>query len=207
MKNKHIVVIIFLLLQIGIPSCAARYASKNPNSEITPPDTAGTGIEDYTDEDVAPEEEATYSIESVFQSPQMPNTVNANFGNAVENIKMAIIKYYKTPYVWGGTSLSGVDCSGFTLCVYVEAFSKKLPRTAREQFTVGDHIPRGNLKFGDLIFFDTRRRVRPGHVGIYLWGNVFVHSSSRRGVIFSSLTENYYDRKFMGGRRMLEFDN
>ncbi len=133
--------------------------------------------------------------------------LGANFANLVEGVTMAIIKYKDTQYQYGGSSLDGIDCSGFTMNVYQQAFSVALPRSAREQYQVGDVVDeRENLKFGDLVFFNTRRRVRPGHVGIYIGEGKFVHASSSVGVSISSLDDDYYNRKYMGGRHILNID-
>ena len=133
--------------------------------------------------------------------------LGANFANLVEGVTMAIIKYKDTQYQYGGSTLDGIDCSGFTMNVYQQAFSVALPRSAREQYQVGDAVDeRSNLKFGDLVFFNTRRRVRPGHVGIYIGDGKFVHASSSVGVSISSLDDDYYNRKYMGGRHILNVE-
>ena len=76
-------------------------------------------------------------------------------------------------------------------------------RSAKEQFTQGIVIDnKEELKFGDLVFFNTRRRVKPGHVGIYLGDNLFVHASSKNGVIVTPLTHDYYTKRYMGARRI-----
>lgn len=121
-----------------------------------------------------------------------------------EKFIMEIIKYIDTPYKYGGNSDKGIDCSAFTQTIFTNVTSYSLPRTAREQYEVGYSIDRDELKFGDLVFFNTRRRVRPGHVGIYIGENLFAHSSCKLGVTISSLDEDYYFRKFMGGRRIKE---
>lgn len=146
---------------------------------------------------------------AAFTAATSKSTANlgANFSDAVDEMKMAIVKYDQTPYQYGGNDLDGIDCSGFTLNVYSQAFSVKLPRSAREQFQIGETISsREDLKFGDLVFFNTRRRVRPGHVGIYIGDNKFVHASSSYGVTISSLDEDYYNRKYMGARRVLQIE-
>ena len=120
---------------------------------------------------------------------------------------MEIIKYLDTPYKYGGNSINGIDCSAFTKTIYGNVLSIDLLRSARDQYTQGIIINnRDELKFGDLVFFDTRRRVKPGHVGIYIGDNLFAHSSSKNGVIVSSLDQDYYSRKFMGGRRIENLD-
>jgi hypothetical protein len=118
-------------------------------------------------------------------------------------VVMEIIKYLNTPYKFGGNSKDGIDCSAFTQNVFYNALSTPIHRTARDQFKQGITISRrDDLKFGDLVFFNTRRRVRPGHVGIYIGDNLFAHSSSKHGVIISSLEHQYYNSRYMGARRI-----
>lgn len=130
-----------------------------------------------------------------------------NQNNFKEQVLMEIIKYLDTPYKYGGNSINGIDCSTFTKTIYNNVLSIDLLRSARDQYTQGIEISnRDELRFGDLVFFDTRRRVKPGHVGIYIGDNLFAHSSSKNGVIVSSLDQDYYSRKFMGGRRIENLD-
>lgn len=118
---------------------------------------------------------------------------------------MEIIRYLNTPYKYGGNSLDGIDCSAFTQSVYKNSWLLNLNRTARDQFQQGQVISdRSELKFGDLVFFNTRRRVKPGHVGIYIGDNLFAHASSKLGVTVSSLEHTYYDKRYMGARRIDE---
>lgn len=120
---------------------------------------------------------------------------------------MEIIKYMNTPYKFGGNSLNGIDCSAFTQNVYKSSWLLDLNRSAREQFKQGTSIEnRSDLKFGDLVFFNTRRRVKPGHVGIYIGENLFAHASSKLGVTISSLDHDYYNKRYMGARRIEEED-
>jgi hypothetical protein len=120
-----------------------------------------------------------------------------------ERMLMEIIKYIDTPYKYGGNSQLGIDCSAFTQNVFRNSLDLTLYRSAREQFKQGTPIQnRDELTFGDLVFFNTRRAVRPGHVGIYIGENLFAHASSSKGVIISSMDHNYYSRRFMGARRI-----
>jgi len=66
---------------------------------------------------------------------------------------------------------------------------------------------RDSLQIGDLVFFNTSRRRFPGHVGIYLGENLFVHASRSLGVTISSLDEKYYNKRFVGSRRINEINN
>lgn len=123
-----------------------------------------------------------------------------------EKLLFEIVKYLDTPYQYGGNSLSGIDCSAFTQNVFSQALGIKLPRTAREQFREGTSVERANLRFGDLIFFNTTTRSYPGHVGIYLGNDLFAHASQSHGVIISSLNSDYYKRRFIEGKRITDFD-
>ncbi|MBM2817107.1 MAG: spr product [Ignavibacteria bacterium] len=113
-----------------------------------------------------------------------------------------IMSWLGTPYHFGGTTNKGIDCSAFVRFIYQQSNSILLPRTAREQFTIGQNIKRKGLQFGDLVFFNTRRRVYVSHVGIYLGDNLFAHSSTRFGVTVSSLESTYYNARFLGGKRL-----
>jgi cell wall-associated NlpC family hydrolase len=132
-----------------------------------------------------------------------PTSLHTDSTNFKEKVIMEIIKYLNTPYKYGGNSWKGIDCSAFTQTVFEQTFSLELPRSAREQFQVGQEIDdKSDLKFGDLVFFNTRRRIKPGHVGIYIGENLFAHASRRAGVTVSSLDENYYSNRYMGARRI-----
>jgi peptidoglycan endopeptidase LytE len=109
------------------------------------------------------------------------------------------------PYRLGGSSVSGIDCSGFVKKIY-QIFDIILPRTASEQSRVGKNVPRGELEAGDLVFFHTRRSI--GHVGIYIGNNEFVHAASGRArkVRISSLEEPYYDKRYVKAVRLKGLD-
>jgi cell wall-associated NlpC family hydrolase len=174
------------------------------NSVSSKPDSISktTASDEEFDEDFT--EEKSVNLDELLNklSAQKSGSYSI-YGNTQEKLLMEIIKFLKTPYKYGGNSMYGIDCSAFTQNVYRNTFSYSLLRSAREQYTQGSIISnRNNLKFGDLIFFNTRTRVKPGHVGIYIGDNYFAHASSRYGVRVSSLDEDYYARKYMGGRRI-----
>ncbi len=121
-----------------------------------------------------------------------------------EKFLMTVVSYLGTPYKFGGTTRKGIDCSAFTRLIFQEALNIELPRSTLEQVKLGTPISRDKLKFGDLVFFNTRRRQNPGHVGIYLWDNYFVHASTKYGVTVSSMANGYYDRRFVAARRINE---
>ncbi len=134
--------------------------------------------------------------------------VSADESDDREKILMEIIKYLDTPYKYGGNTKRGIDCSAFTKSVYEKALSVELERNARQQYHEGEVISgRDDLQFGDLVFFNTRRRVRPGHVGIYIGDHLFAHASSSNGVTVSSLEDTYYSKRYMGARRIINLEN
>jgi len=120
----------------------------------------------------------------------------STFGDKVTDIAL---DYIGVPYVWGGTSPSGFDCSGYTSFTYKKA-GVTIPRTAAEQYTKGQAVSKSSLQEGDLVFFSTYK-AGASHVGIYLNNNKFIHASSN-GVKISSLTESYYANTYIGSKRI-----
>ncbi|MFZ5975248.1 MAG: NlpC/P60 family protein [Bacillota bacterium] len=112
-------------------------------------------------------------------------------------------KYLGVPYVWGGTSPSGFDCSGFTHYVMLQN-EIAIPRTAADQYTKGTAVSRSSLKPGDFVFFETYK-AGASHVGIYLGNDQFIHASSGAGkIIISNLFANsYYSAHYIGAKRMI----
>ena len=114
-----------------------------------------------------------------------------------------ISKYMGVPYQHGGASMQGIDCSAYTTAVYDKSVGKKLPRSAHDQYTMGKPVPFRDLKFGDLIFFNTTGQPA-SHVGIYLGDDLFAHASVSLGVTISSLQSSYYEKRYEGARRIIE---
>lgn len=129
----------------------------------------------------------------------LAKTLEAN--QAISSLKKSAYSFLGARYRFGGSSRSALDCSSFTQQVFREQ-SVKLPRTAREQFYVGDEVVRGDLKKGDLVFFQTYASF-PSHVGIYLGNRKMIHASSREHrVVISSMDTPYYLSRYLGARRM-----
>jgi cell wall-associated NlpC family hydrolase len=103
----------------------------------------------------------------------------------------------------GSTPESGFDCSGFVSHVFREGLGLYLPRSAREMSHSGEPVDRGELKPGDLVFFNTMRRTF-SHVGIYLGDNLFLHAPRAGGrVRVEDMTGRYWVKRFNGARRVL----
>ena len=112
------------------------------------------------------------------------------------------MKYMGVPYVWGGTSESGFDCSGLVYYVYKEC-GYSIDRTAATIYEDGTYVDQSELQVGDAICFSSASNPI-GHVGIYIGGGQFIHASSASGqVIISDLSNNYYASHYVGARRLV----
>lgn len=107
-----------------------------------------------------------------------------------EDVVALAYTYLGTPYVYGGSSYSGTDCSGFTMAVFAE-FGYNLAHGASDQYDVSTPVSLNEAEAGDLIFFNTEGGI--SHVGIYLGGGQFIHASCSNGVTVDSLSGYYAD--------------
>lgn len=120
------------------------------------------------------------------------------YGSGNERVNLAMT-YMGVPYVWGGNTRAGLDCSGLVKQVWNQ-YGINLPRTAREQATVGTPVGINELQAGDRLYFICKGSVID-HTGIYIGNNTFIHaSSSRRGVGLDQLTGKW-QQWFVGARR------
>jgi peptidoglycan DL-endopeptidase CwlO len=106
------------------------------------------------------------------------------------------MRYLGVPYVWGGASPSGFDCSGFVMYVFAQA-GVSLPHNAAMQYGYGSPVSRESLAPGDLVFFDGL-----GHVGIYIGGGQFVHAPHTGDVVKISSMTGWYASTYVGARRL-----
>jgi len=126
-------------------------------------------------------------------APAPPSTAPPPTHGGVVGIAM---HYLGTPYVWGGASPSGFDCSGFVMYVFAQV-GVSLPHSSYAQYGYGSPVSRGDLQPGDLVFFDGL-----GHVGIYVGGGSFIHSPHTGDVVKISTMSGWYASTFVGGRRL-----
>jgi len=120
---------------------------------------------------------------------------------AFSTLQKSAYSFLGARYRFGGNSRSALDCSSFTQQVFREQ-KVSLPRTAREQFRIGNEVPQGDLRRGDLVFFTTYARF-PSHVGIYLGNRKMIHASSaEHRVVISSMDTPYYLSRYLGARRI-----
>ena len=125
---------------------------------------------------------------------------NLESSQAFADLQKSAYSFLGARYRFGGNSPTALDCSSFTQQVF-RLQDIDLPRTAREQFQVGDEVGQGDLRRGDLVFFRTYARYA-SHVGIYLGNRKMIHaSSSHRRVVISSMDTPYYLSRYLGARR------
>lgn len=120
-------------------------------------------------------------------------------------VKELIAKAYTyrgTPYVYGGTGYGGIDCSGFTMQCFA-AVGYSLRHGAQDQYRRATPVTTAQRAAGDLVFFTAPGYSSIQHVGIYLGGGRFIHASTSRGVIISSLSESYYANHYYGAGRII----
>jgi cell wall-associated NlpC family hydrolase len=222
MLNKLLFIVLVFAIIVGCsPSTnAQRYGSKKSKSKQTSTSTRYQKDNSIIKDSISTQSIAatpdTTIIDEFDEAPPTENLVDkkrfiANYKNYInpdipqsfrEEVLLEIIRYLDTPYKYGGNSENGIDCSGFTKNVFLSAVNIELPRTAREQFNTGDKIDRDDLEFGDLVFFNTTKRSFPGHVGLYIGDNQFIHASRKLGVTISSFDESYYLKRYVGARRI-----
>ena len=112
-------------------------------------------------------------------------------------------KFMGVPYVFGGTTPRGFDCSGFTQYVY-KSEGITLPRTAEQQYKIGKAVSKSQLVPGDLVFFANTYKPGISHVGIYAGGNMVLNATSSKGIALVSLSNSYWGPKYAGAKRVIE---
>ncbi len=139
----------------------------------------------------------TKNEDTVAETPSNTTSQSGTTGSAVvEKAK----QYLGYKYVYGGTTPSGFDCSGFTLYIYKQ-FGITLNRTAAAQYSNGVAVSRDNLQLGDLIMFG---KSGINHVGIYMGGGRIIHAANpSRGVTTDTINSGYYNTNYVGARRVL----
>ncbi|WP_282166983.1 C40 family peptidase [Shewanella japonica] len=105
-----------------------------------------------------------------------------------------------TPYRLGGLTKKGLDCSGLVYVAYQDLVGPSIPRTVEGQTSLGTRIAKSDLQSGDLVFFKTTGRGR--HVGVYLSGHRFLHVSTKKGVMISSMDNVYWKPRYWFASRL-----
>lgn len=132
-------------------------------------------------------------------------SILGRYSNAAQDVLLKGLELVGINYRMGGNDPnSGLDCSSYVQTVFRDAVGLVLPRTAREQAQIGAEVDRGELKPGDLVFFNTMRRTF-SHVGIYLGDNYFLHAPRAGSAVrVESMQSSYWTRRYNGARRVID---
>ena len=129
------------------------------------------------------------------------DTVKLSNEQAVKHSLYSQLESWKgTTYQFGGLSKKGIDCSGFVYLTYLSKFGIQLPRSTNQQAHVGWKVSQNKLQPGDLVFFQTGLSTK--HVGIFIEDRKFVHASKSRGIIVSSLDNEYWSKRYWKATRI-----
>lgn len=140
----------------------------------------------------------------IFFAPLDDNKASAA-ETSVSELNETATKYLGVRYSYGGTSAKGFDCSGYVRHVFKELGIDSLSRTSGEMYQQGDKVEKSDLQAGDLVFFNTSGR-GVSHVGIYIGSGQFIHASTSKGVVKTSINDKYYwGSKYVGAKRVAQF--
>jgi len=151
----------------------------------------------------APPSDTTSATGATDAPDKTPSSAPATPTKTGGKIVAIAMKYIGAPYVWGGTTPSGFDCSGFVLYSVLQTTGKRLPRSTYDQVNSGVYVAKENLQPGDLLFFANTYGAGITHTGIYIGGGRFIHAENEgTGVVISSITDGYYAETYYAGRRV-----
>ena len=172
---------------------ASSEAAAEPGTPVDSPDVAEWTAQLIREQHAAPAHHEAHGL------GKFASRILARTTTIARTLTRDALRFLGTPYVFGGTSTSGFDCSGYVQHVFA-MLGVSIPRTADAQYYAGRKIT-GGMKPGDLVFFQTYLP-GPSHVGIYLGNGKFVHASSH-GVMVSSLSDAYWANRYRGAKRMI----
>jgi cell wall-associated NlpC family hydrolase len=137
------------------------------------------------------------------EKPPGSNSPSTQYTSAdYRRLGLILRDYLGRPYRGSSKYDPGLDCSKFTREVFKKFADISLPRTASQQYQTGTPVHRERLFYGDLVFFNTDGGI--SHVGVYVGNSEFIHASSSNGIIISKMSEHYWGKRYVGGRRILE---
>jgi cell wall-associated NlpC family hydrolase len=136
-----------------------------------------------------------------YTEPKVSDTGRSDFSVDTDRMRKIIEGYLGTSYRRGGYGKLGIDCSGLVYAVYRDLSNLHLPPKTKKLFNTLRRVSFRDLRYGDLVFFSLNGK-HASHVGLYVGDNKFVHASESRGVVISSLAEEYYRQSYVGARRV-----
>lgn len=136
-------------------------------------------------------------------SSDLPPAITVSKYKEVQvSLEQAYRDWQGTPYVLGGSSERGIDCSSFIQIIFDDYFGIDIPRNTKRQLYAGTGVRRRALATGDLVFFKTGRKTL--HVGVIVEDDEFLHASTSQGVTTGSLDDRYWQSRYLAGRRVME---
>ncbi len=126
-----------------------------------------------------------------------------------EQFEYKVKEYLGIPYRRGGASKKGMDCSSFVRIIYKRFYNIELPYSVRAQFSSSrfQKINNTEMQSGDLVFFSNNKKKGINHVGMYVSDWQFIHASSSSGIMFSSLDDPYWEKRFVGSKRHITLNS
>lgn len=209
MKKRVLVYILFVTTFFTLQSCVSNYVVSNNQTYKTDAKFASVNIKAVSNNSNNKGQHVLASMSNTNDAIKRSAIENAIMhSNTIDNILSEAESYLGTPYRYGGTSRSGIDCSAFVLSVFGVAAGMDLPRVAADQSQEGEAVERTELQKGDLVFF-SHRKGRISHVGIVEEvtpeGKIkFIHAATSKGVMVSSLDDNYWGPKFQFAKRIVK---
>ena len=179
-------------------AAATKPGASQPTSTPAQSTPSNDYVEDNSQEPAYEEpayEEPAYE-EPAYEEPSYDSGSSSSIVSVAQN-------YLGVPYVWGGTSPSGFDCSGFTQYVFRQC-GYSINRGAGGQVRNGVAVSRSELQPGDLVFFSEAYTIDDvSHVGLYIGNGQFIHAENpSTGVVITSLSSSWYDARYVGARRV-----
>lgn len=209
MKKRVLVYFLFVATFFSLQSCVSNYVVSNNQTYKTDAKFASLDVKAVSKKTNNQGQQVLASMANTNDYIKRSAIENAILhSNTIDNILSEAESYLGTPYRFGGTSRSGIDCSAFVLSVFGAAAGMDLPRVAAEQSQEGDAVERTELQKGDLVFF-SHRGSRISHVGIVeevtAEGEIkFIHAATSKGVMVSSLDDSYWGPKFRFAKRVIK---
>ena len=208
MKKRVLIYILFVTTFFSLQSCVSNYVVSNNETYKTDAKFASLNIQPVVNNTPSKSQKVLAAISNTSADIKRSAIENAiKHSNTIDNILSEAESYLGTPYRFGGTSRSGIDCSAFVLSVFGTAAGMNLPRVAAQQSQEGDSVEKTELQKGDLVFF-SHRGSRISHVGIVeevtADGQIkFIHAATSKGVMVSSLDDSYWGPKFRFAKRII----